>query len=239
MYHSFSAIWFTEKFRQDGKINHEYRLFPLVYVEDFLSLLRSETDLTGVNVTIPYKVSIIPFLDDLDETARAIGAVNTIKISRINGAIHTKGFNTDAPGFELTLTENFRGCKALILGTGGASKAVAFALKNKEIPFIFVSRKPREANMISYNKLNEDIIRKHLLIINTTPLGMYPETNRFPDIPYQYLTPAHILYDIIYNPPETAFLQKGKSMSAQTINGYQMLENQANQAYRIFTEHSS
>ncbi|MCX6278512.1 MAG: shikimate dehydrogenase, partial [Bacteroidetes bacterium] len=185
---------------------------------------------------IPYKVSIIPFLDDLDETARVIGAVNAIKISRINGVIHTKGFNADAPGFELTLTEISIGCKALILGTGGASKAVAFALEKKEIPYTFVSRKPGEGKTISYNKLNQDIIGENLLIINTTPLGMYPETNYFPDIPYQYLTQAHFLYDLIYNPPETAFLQKGRLMGAQTMNGYQMLENQANLAYGIFTE---
>jgi len=234
--HSFSPDWFNGRFNREGKKNHEYRLFPLVAIEDFPGFLWSEPGLAGLNVTIPYKEKIIPFLDEMDETAHLIGAVNTIKISRNDGNIRTKGFNTDAQGFELTLTDTLAGCKALILGSGGASKAVAFALGKKKIKFTFVSRNRHEANMINYSKLNREIIREHLLIINTTPLGMYPEIDYFPEIPYQFLTSEHFLYDLIYNPRETAFLRKGTAMSARTMNGYQMLDNQANLAYRIFTE---
>jgi shikimate dehydrogenase len=191
-------------------------------------------ELTGLNVTIPYKEKIIPFLDELDDAARLIGAVNTIRIVRENGKIQTKGFNTDAPGFLQTLDSINPSGPALILGTGGGAKAVAHALKTASIPFNFVSQKKSKTGVLGYADLTFEVISKNLFIINTTPLGMFPDTGTFPPIPYQHLTGRHFLYDLIYNPSETEFLKRGKAMKTKTVNGLQMLINQADLAWDIF-----
>lgn len=232
--HSWSAEYFGEKFRNEGCTDNAYQLFPLTNIDEFPELLRTFPELTGLNVTIPYKETIIPYLDDLDVTAREIGAVNTIKIVRENENIRTKGFNTDVGGFLLTLTDHIIRSNALILGTGGASKAVAYALKNMHISYSFVSRKNKGTDIISYDELTVDIIRHNKLIINTTPLGMYPDIKLIPQIPYQGLTKDHFLYDLIYNPEETGFIKQGKAMNTGTMNGKQMLINQAELAYEIF-----
>ena len=237
--HSWSPGWFNEQFRLAGDQKKEYRLFPLSNIDEFPRLIAAYPELTGLNVTIPYKEKIIPYLDELDETARLIGAVNTIRITRKNGTILTKGFNTDAPGFLQTLTDRVLQHKALILGTGGGAKAVAYSLQKKNIPFTFVSRKKVGSGIISYPDLTFNGIREHLLIINTTPLGMYPDTDQFPPIPFHYLSENHYLYDLIYNPEESEFIKKGKAMNAQAMNGLQMLINQAVLALRIFNENSS
>lgn len=233
--HSQSPDWYNEKFRATGQVDKYYRLFPLANMNEFPGLFEKYRELTGLNVTVPYKEKIIPYLDLLDETARSIGAVNTIQVIRKNGMILTKGFNTDAPGFLQTLTNHIPQGPALILGTGGGAKAVAHALKEKNIRFEFVSRDKKGSGIISYNDLSFDLICNHLLIVNTTPLGMYPDTDKFPPIPYHYLSGCHYLYDLIYNPEETEFIKRGKTMSAQTMNGRQMLINQAELSYKIFT----
>jgi shikimate dehydrogenase len=232
--HSWSPEWFTEKFKKDGGGKKDYRLFPLTAIEEFPGLLVSYPELAGLNVTIPFKEKIIPYLDELDETARRIGAVNTIKISRNNGVILTKGFNTDAAGFLQTLTDHIPEGPALIIGTGGGAKAVACALTEKEIPFLYVSRDNKGSGIISYHDLTPEVICHHLFIINTTPLGMYPDTGTFPPIPYHHLSDCHFLYDLIYNPGETEFLKRGKAMKTRTMNGRQMLFNQAELSYQIF-----
>lgn len=232
--HSFSPAWFTNKFKESGDLNIDYKLFPLESVNDFPSLLLEEPELIGLNVTIPYKEQIIPFLDELDETARLIGAVNTIKISKSDGTIHTKGFNTDYPGFRKSLEDNTPGNNALILGTGGAARSVAFALDQMMISYKFVSRSDNASRALKYPELTREMISEHTLIINTTPLGMYPDTETFPKIPYHYLSADHLLFDLVYNPEKTLFLQKGAKYGARTVNGLKMLQYQADISYQIF-----
>ncbi|MDP1622008.1 MAG: shikimate dehydrogenase [Bacteroidales bacterium] len=225
--HSRSPEWFNEKFRSAGQNEYEYRLFPLARIEEVASLLIKYPELAGLNVTIPYKEKIIPYLDELDETARLIGAVNTIIIIRTKGKILTRGFNTDAPGFLQTLSARIPHSPALILGTGGAARAVAHALTLKNIRFTFVSSINKGPGILSYNDLTREVISHHLLIINATPLGMFPDIERFPPIPYHFLSGDHFLYDLIYNPEETEFIKRGKAMNTKTMNGAQMLINQA------------
>ncbi len=232
--HSWSAAYFNEKFRGKGYAHKSYQLFPLASLDEFPALIANVPELTGLNVTIPYKERIIPYLDDIDETAHQIGAVNTIKITREKGHIHTKGFNTDAAGFFLTVTDHIKRSNALILGTGGASKAVAFALQYLKIRYSLVSREPRVVGILSYDELTVDIIKDNKLIINTTPIGMYPDVGACPPIPYDAIGEDHFLYDLIYNPEETGFIRQGKIKHAQTMNGMQMLINQADLAYEIF-----
>ena len=232
--HSWSSGWFNERFRSTGDEDKEYRLFPLENIDKFPGLLVKYPELAGLNVTIPYKEKILPFLNELDETARSVGAVNTIRIIRNNGMILTKGYNTDAPGFLQTLLDTIPQGPALILGTGGAAKAVAYALKKKSIPCTFVSRNKQGKEIISYQDLSSEIISHHQLIINATPLGMYPDTDKFPPIPYHFLSSGHCLYDLIYNPEETRFMKFGSAMKTQTRNGMQMLVNQAELSYKIF-----
>jgi shikimate dehydrogenase len=232
--HSWSATYFNDKFKREGITNSIYKLFPLKSIDEFPALLQNEPQLTGLNVTIPYKEKIIPYLDELDVTAKQIGAVNTVKIRRKDGVVTTKGFNTDAGAFYLTVKDQIKAFNALILGTGGASKAVAFALLKLQIPYTFVSRTKSGYNIISYNELTVQVIQNNKLIINTTPIGMYPDISGFPMLPYHALTDEHILYDLVYNPEETQFIKQGKAMQAQTLNGKQMLINQAEMAYAIF-----
>jgi len=229
--HSFSKGYFTEKFLKENITDCRYDIFPLEKIEDFLELCNATKNLVGLNVTIPYKQAIIPFLDELDETSANIGAVNTIKF--IDGK--KIGFNTDAYGFETSLKPLLKPhhTSALILGTGGASKAVEYVLKKLGIHFQYVSRSKSE-NAISYDELDSLVINHSTLIINCSPIGMYPNINDAPKIPYQFITSKHLLYDLVYNPEETQFLKEGKLLDAQTKNGLEMLHLQAERSWQIW-----
>jgi shikimate dehydrogenase len=233
--HTGSGSWFAEKFRKEGRHSYRYLNFPLSSLDEFPPLFRKHPGLKGLNVTIPYKEQIIPWLEELDPVAGKIGAVNTILIYRERGNIHLKGFNTDADGF--LQSADFSGHRrALILGTGGAAKAVAFALAEMGISFLFVSRTKKSANHISYAEISEEVISSHTLIVNATPLGMFPSEETFPKIPYHFLTENHFLYDLVYNPEMTLFLKKGSAVGARVQNGQKMLEIQAELSYRIWNE---
>jgi shikimate dehydrogenase len=238
--HSFSKGYFTEKFAQLGLSNtHAYEKFELENVADFPALLKSHTaHLRGLNVTIPHKQSIIPFLDEIDEAARKIGAVNTIKFLP-NGKI--KGFNTDYWGFRWTLEKwdaftEIAPKKALVLGKGGAAKAIVVALEDLGLEIQLVSRR-KEEDTITYEELTAEVMQKHLLVVNTTPLGMYPKVDACPPIPYELLGSQHLLYDIVYNPLETLFLKKGLEAGAKAVHfGLEMLHGQAEKAWEIWNE---
>ncbi|MDD4603823.1 MAG: shikimate dehydrogenase [Bacteroidales bacterium] len=234
--HSWSAVYFAEKFRLEGITDQEYRLFPLQNLNQFSSLLEKNPDLLGLNVTIPHKVNILPLLDELDNTAKTVGAVNTIKIIRSHERIRTKGFNTDTSGFLLSLPENLPDSKVLLLGTGGASKAVAYVLHQKKMEVIWVSRNPNDEKAIRYSDVTAEMVYQCRVIINATPVGMYPHIMEIPPIPYTSITPQHLLYDLIYNPEETRFLAEGRKRGARIMNGKQMLMHQAESAYRIFID---
>lgn len=231
--YSFSRGYFTEKFEKSGIYNCKYINFDISQIQDFPSIVKNQENLKGLNVTIPYKEQVIVFLDKLDVTAKKIGAVNTIKITKKG---NLKGYNTDVYGFEnslLPLLKKYHK-KALILGTGGASKAVAFALKQNKIKYKFVSRNPKKKKEISYENITEQLLSKYHIIINATPLGTSPNIDKSPNIPYQFLTPKHLLYDLIYNPPITTFLAKGKENGAAIKNGLEMLQLQAEESWRIW-----
>jgi len=233
--HSRSGSWFAEKWRKEGKHGYRYINFPLSSLDEFPPLFRKHPLLKGLNVTIPYKEQIIPWLEELDPKAEKIGAVNAILIHRERGNIHLKGFNTDADAF--IQSANFSGHrKALILGTGGAAKAVAFALAEKGISYLFVSRSKKSANQIPYQDLSEKVFSGHTLVVNATPLGMFPSNEMFPPIPYHFLSGNHFLYDLVYNPEMTVFLNKGSAAGAKIQNGLRMLEIQAELSYRIWNE---
>ncbi|MDQ3191827.1 MAG: shikimate dehydrogenase [Bacteroidota bacterium] len=233
--HSFSKQYFQDKFTRE-KIAASYELFELENLEGLIPLIENQS-LNGLNVTIPFKQSVIPYLDEINDVAKETGAVNCINIINNNGKKYLIGYNTDVYGFKQSikpfLESNHE--RALIFGTGGASKAVAYVLKEIGIDFLFVSRDPsKAANTIAYQDLNEYAIKAHKLIINTTPLGMYPNTETSPDIPYSALTADHLLYDLVYNPGETVFLKKGKEKGAVTMNGISMLHLQAEKSWEIF-----
>jgi shikimate dehydrogenase len=230
--HSFSPTFFSEKFRTLG-IDERYAAFPLQTIAKFPGLLSENPGLKGLNVTIPYKEQIIPFLDRIEKAALQIGAVNCIHIA--NG--QSAGYNTDYIAFRETLKPllGAQHEKALVLGTGGAAKAVAFALSQLDIPFRFVSR-TKQAGHFTYSDLGAPQMREYKLIINTTPLGMSPATASCPDIPYALLSGDHLLYDLIYNPNQTLFLKKGSRQGAQIKNGHDMLVAQAEASWRIWEE---
>ena len=207
--HSWSAEWFNERFRRTGDFHKSYHLYPLEDIREFPGLLHSQPLLGGLNVTIPYKEQVIPLLDELDPEARAIGAVNTIRIYRVSGKPVTKGFNTDAPGFLQTLTPAMTSGRALVLGTGGASRAVAHALAGEAVPVTFVSRLKKGPGIISCQELTKEVMESHPLIVNATPIGMYPEIDDYPPIPYHFLNEGHFLYDLVYNPEITGFIKQG------------------------------
>lgn len=234
--HSFSKGYFTDKFRKENITEAEYNNYPIENIELFPSLIESEKELVGLNVTIPYKEKVIDYLDELDEVALTIGAVNTIKVTREGGKAFLKGFNTDYFGFEESLKPLLKPIhkKALILGTGGASKAVAFVMERLGIEYKYVSRNPVGNHILSYKNINEQTVLQYLVIINTSPLGMAPNTDASPEIPYNKLTKDHILYDLIYNPEITLFLEKGKKAGSQILNGMQMLHLQAEKAWQIW-----
>ncbi len=224
--HSFSKKYFEEKFKREN-IDAVYENFELNDISQVEELFSALPNLCGLNVTIPYKEQIIPYLDEVDEQAQKIGAVNTIYIDKKTGK--KKGYNTDYYGFKQSLKpflEN-QHQRALILGTGGASKSVAYVLNELGIITAFVSRNPNTENQLSYDDLNENLMQSFLLIVNTTPLGTFPNVEEKPPINYDFITANHLLYDLVYNPVETAFLKEGKKRGALTINGEQMLQLQA------------
>lgn len=242
--HSFSADYFNSKFKELN-IPGEYDLYPLEKVKDFLTLIAKDRTVRGLNVTIPYKQSVIPYLDELSEDAEGIGAVNVITVSRSNKAdlkYRLKGYNTDWKAFRDSLIPylNDGMNKALILGTGGSSRAVAYALKTLGLNVDFVSRKKRksteESKCYTYEELTEEIVKDHLLIVNTTPLGMYPNTGDRPPIPYEALTADHLCYDLIYNPERTSFIKACSEYGAGVKNGLEMLHLQAEGTWKIIQD---
>ena len=229
--YSFSRGYFKDKF-ETNKLDCSYNNFDLETIEDFELLKNSETLLSGLNVTIPYKQAVLPYLDAVDPEAQEIGAVNTIKIE--NGKL--TGYNTDHFGFENSLKPHLKPPhkKALILGTGGASKAIAFALKKLGIHFDYVSRNVSSSVKYTYESLAVEGIQNYQIIINCTPLGTFPEVNKCPKIPYEQITSNHLLFDLIYNPEETLFLKQGKAKNATTLNGLEMLRLQAEKSWEIW-----
>ena len=234
--HSFSGTYFNEKFRREG-IHARYDLFELKDIAEFQSLKLID-DLCGLNVTIPYKQQVIPYLDEKDETAAEIGAVNVIKFIRSEGSLVLKGFNSDVIGFSNSikpfLKQNHK--KAFILGTGGASKALKYVLKKLGIAFISASIEELKENEIRYEDIDEKVISERRLIINATPLGTYPKVEGCPNIPYQFLTNDHLLFDLVYNPEVTRFMSLGLEKGATVKNGYEMLLLQAERSYAIWNE---
>ena len=230
--YSFSRTYFTEKFRKANKKSHTYENFDIQEIFEFPGILKNNPDLKGLNVTIPYKEVVIPFLDKMSKNALKIGAVNTIKFLS-NGK--TKGYNTDFYGFRKSLKPLLQSHhkKALVLGTGGASKAVAYALRLLEIDYILASRKPSEHTLL-YDEIDASTFEEYQIIINCTPLGTSPNLEACPDIPYDYFTDRHIAYDLIYNPEETLFLRKAKQRGAVVKNGHEMLVFQAEKAWKIW-----
>ena len=218
--HSFSKKYFTEKFEKEGLSGCRFENFPIASVDEIKKVLADHPDLAGLGVTIPHKKTIIPFLDEVSEEVKKINACNCIRIR--DGKL--MGFNTDITGFERSLKKNLKPhhTDALILGTGGSSKAVEYVLKRLNISYRSVSRKPSSQNL-SYEQVTTDVIKKFKLIINTTPLGMYPNVVQAPDIPYEALGSQHLLFDLIYNPEKTLFLKKGEEMGAEIKNGLEML----------------
>ncbi len=233
--HSFSVNYFNEKFNSEG-IDAEYVNFEIPSINELPDVIKDNPNLKGLNVTIPYKEKVISYLDELDKDAQAIGAVNVIKIIRQpKGKYKLIGYNSDIIGFtesiEPLLEPHHK--KALILGTGGASKAVFHGLKNLGIEAKYVSRTPA-AGMLSYEELTPEIMAEYTIIVNGTPVGMYPKVDFCPDIPYEYLTPNHLLYDLLYNPNVTLFMKKGEQHGAKTKNGLEMLLLQAFAAWEIW-----
>ncbi|MFN3136752.1 MAG: shikimate dehydrogenase family protein [Allomuricauda sp.] len=230
--YSFSQGYFTQKFKDLGLQDHSYENFDIQQIDDIKKVL-AQKNVKGLNVTIPYKQEVLPYLDELDPKAAQIGAVNTIQFTGKG----LKGFNTDAFGFRTSLEPFLKAhhTKALILGTGGASKAVRFVLNELGIESTYVSRSNKEGQY-TYDDLNGDIIRENTLIINCTPLGTYPKTEDKPDIPYEFIGTDHLLYDLIYNPEKTSFLAAGEARGAQISNGLNMLEQQAEKAWEIWNQ---
>ena len=222
--HSYSERYFTELFAREG-IDAQYKPYPIDHIEEVRELLKQ---LDGFNVTYPYKEAILPYLSEIDSVAKAIGAVNVV--------CHGKGYNTDWIGFRDSLAPLVHsGEKALLLGTGGVSKAIQYALTEMGVGWTLVSRRLGERReAIGYDEVDEQVMREHRIIVNCTPLGMHPYENELPNIPYAYLDKKHLLYDCIYNPERTLFLQKGEEMGCQVKNGLEMLHRQADEAWRVF-----
>ncbi len=230
--HSFSANYFNAKFLAEGIYGCNYQLFELENISELPKLITEHPNLRGFNITIPYKESILPYLDDMDDMVKEIGACNCVKIE--NGKLF--GYNTDVVGFTnsiLPLIE-YQHHKALILGNGGAAKAVIYALEQMSIAFQVIARNPKNKTELAWRNLSEDIVKECKIIINATPIGMWPKEDAFPDIAYNALSQFHLAFDLIYNPEATQFLQKAAVQGAKTQNGLEMLELQAEAAWAIF-----
>ena len=235
--HSFSKKYFTEKFQNEGITDRQYELFSIEKIKALADLLVENDSLCGLNVTIPHKVGVLPFLNEIEEAAEKIGAVNCICIKRVEGETYLKGFNTDAYGFEESLkpllTAQHR--RALVFGDGGAAKAVKYVLEKLGIEYQIVVRKAVEGAIL-YSDVTPELLSTHKLLINTTPLGMSPNTDTFPEIDYTQIGNDHLAYDLVYNPLETAFLSKAVAQGAQIKNGLEMLYKQAEKAWAIWNK---
>jgi len=231
--HSFSKRYFTEKFEREGLKDYQYELFPVSSIEELPQLLEKHPELCGLNVTIPYKEQVLSYLHSENELVKAIRACNCIDIR--DGKL--KGYNTDVIGFERSLLEQWQPHhkKALILGTGGVSKAVQYIMQKMGLAYRYVSRKPGVHNY-SYEQLTPAIMQEYTLIVNTTPLGMYPNVTEAPPIPYEALTPRHYLFDMVYNPDKTLFLKMGEEKGAAIKNGADMLKIQADESWEIWNK---
>lgn len=229
--HSFSKIYFTEKFQREVVTDATYELFDLANINLLQEILDRKPNLCGLNVTIPYKKTVIPLLTDLTPEASQIGAVNTIKITSYKRI----GHNTDTHSFERSFTKHLKSHhkQALILGTGGAAKAIIFTLDKLGIPYRSVSRKASPITL-TYTELTPDLLKTHHIIINCSPIGMHPQNHTYPTLPYEHLTPKHYLYDLVYNPTETLFLKKGREKACTVQNGLEMLHLQADQSWEIW-----
>ena len=234
--HSFSAIYFKKKFAKEQIPDCDYRLFPIPDISELTAILEENTNLCGFNVTIPYKKEIFQFLTHIDPVAAEVGAVNTVKVIRKENKVELHGFNTDILGLEYSLKPLLSGRnKALVLGTGGAASAVTFVLKRLQIEYLSVSRNPSNKT-IGYSDLTRELLDEYSIIINTTPLGMHPNTKNSPPIPYQWLNSKHLLYDLVYNPEVTQFMKNGLAQSCTVKNGLEMLQIQAEEAWNIWKE---
>ena len=236
--HSFSQDYFTKKFAAE-KIDAQYLNFQIEDISLFPEKVLTIDGLFGLNVTIPYKQKVMAYLDEIDETAQKVGAVNVVKIIRNGSKMRLRGCNSDVVGFENSLRPLLKPChtQAFILGTGGASKAVRYVLEKLNISYQFVSRNADAANnILSYQQLSNELIESHKLIVNCTPLGMSPKIDACPDIPYQAIGAEHLCFDLIYNPEETLFLKKAKEQGATIKNGLDMLIGQAVRAWEIWNE---
>ncbi len=234
--YSFSKKYFTDKFQNQGLINHEYLNFDLDTIQDFSKLIQEfRFSLKGFNVTIPYKQEIFKYLDEIDDTAKEVKAVNTVKYTNKGKLI---GYNSDVTGFEQSIIPLLKShhSKALILGTGGASKAVSYVFKKLGIDCIKVSRQALEKGDILYGDLSKSLLSHYKIIVNCSPVGTFPDIRQKPAIPYQFVTDNHLLYDLIYNPNETSFIKEGMKKGALTKNGYEMLVLQADESWRIWNE---
>ncbi len=234
--HSFSVTYFNEKFQSEN-IDAEYVNFEIPRIEDFMEVVDENPNLCGLNVTIPYKEQVIPYLDELDPDTAKIGAVNVIKIIRQGkGKVKLVGYNSDIIGFTQSIEPLLRPChrQALILGTGGAAKAVYHGLENLGIKSVYVSRTKRSNDVLTYRELTPEVMAAHTVIVNCTPVGMYPKVDECPEIPYHLLTSDHLLYDLLYNPNETLFMKKGRMHGSAVKNGLEMLLLQAFAAWEIW-----
>ncbi len=245
--HSFSKKYFTEKFLKEGLTDHQYDLYPLPRLSDLPQLIKSNPDLCGLNVTVPHKIGVMFYLDKIDPAAKEIDAVNCIKIVKYqpveaffsgelsSSKVRLEGYNTDAIAFEASLKPLLKKHhqKALILGSGGAARAVAYVLNKLDISYRLVSRRAI-GKQLKYNELNAEVLKERTIIINTTPLGTFPNVKECPDIPYELLTSKHLLYDLVYNPEKTEFLKRGKERGATIKNGLEMLHMQAEKSWEIW-----
>ena len=235
--HSFSSKFFAEKFDKEH-IDAEYNNYEIADIDSIPLIISSDPTLKGLNVTIPYKEQVIRFLDELDETAKEIGAVNVIRILKKDNKTILKGYNSDLIGFQNSIQpmiDPLVHTKALILGTGGASKAVEYGLKRLGIESKYVSR-TSAAGTFTYKDLNSEVLAEYKVVVNASPVGTFPDIDVCPDIPYEYLTDSHLLYDLVYNPPVTKFLDLGAKQGAKIKNGAEMLKLQAIAAWNIWNE---
>jgi len=235
--YSFSKGFFTEKFEKENLQEHEYVNFELDSIDEFPGIFEKNDHIAGLNCTIPYKQQIMPFLDEIDEEAATVGAINTVKIIRSEDGVKLKGFNTDIYGFENSLKPmlNEKHKKALILGTGGASKAIKYILKKLGLSYVSASiEETLNEGEIRYEDINEELLKEYLVVINATPLGTFPKVDNCANIPYEFLTSDHVLFDLVYNPEETLFMKKGKAQGAAVKNGLEMLHLQAIKAWEIW-----
>jgi len=235
--YSFSKGFFTEKFEKENLAGHEYVNFELDSIEEFPEIFKQNDHIAGLNCTIPYKQQIMPYLDEIDEEAAKVGAINTVKIIRTADGVKLKGFNTDIYGFENSLKPMLgdKHKKALILGTGGASKAIKYILDKLGLTYVSASIEEQlQRDEIRYEQIDEALLKEYLVVINATPLGTFPKVDNCPNIPYEFITADHVLFDLVYNPEETLFMKKGKEKGAAVKNGLEMLHGQAKKAWEIW-----